>query len=187
MTPQTTTCYLYIKLTYIINGYWTSDWIASVNPLILLTEHCFSTRLSVFYMFHPVMFLGVSHNIRDCLYLFEVKLSFQEVSVHFFFSLVYSTKLITKSLRPMLSEAKRTRKIASFHSHNGLSNNVISRKPLIFSIWSIEQKMFLFDHIIDIRDENGWPGPAMTLFDELFLNHFKRYKLKIKTSFSYRF
>ena len=36
----------------------------------------------------------------------------------------------------------------------------ISRKLLIFSIWSMEQKMFLFEHMIDIRDEPARPDPA---------------------------
>ena len=34
---------------------------------------------------------------------------------------------------------------------------------------------FLFEHIIDIRDEPARPGPAVTLFDALFLSQFKRY------------
>ena len=37
---------------------------------------------------------------------------------------------------------------------------MIPWKLLIFFIWPIEQKMFLFDHIIDIGDEPARPGPT---------------------------
>ena len=42
---------------------------------------------------------------------------------------------------------------ASFHSHMELSSNAIFRKLLKFSMWSTEQKMFIFQYTIDIRDE----------------------------------
>ena len=58
------------------------------------------------------------------------------------------------------SDAERACKRASFHSHMGLLNNVISCKLLIFSIWSIEQKILLFEHIIDIRDDPARPASA---------------------------
>ena len=32
-------------------------------------------------------------------------------------------------------------------------------------LWLIEQKMFLYDHIIDIREERVLPGTENTLFD----------------------
>ena len=56
----------------------------------------------------------------------------------------------------------------------GFSNSAISRKLLIFSIWLRERKYFIFDHIIDIRDEPAQPihvrpDPTITLFDGLFL------------------
>ena len=57
-----------------------------------------------------------------------------------------------------LSEKKRARKKASFHNHMGVSNNAISRKPLIFLIWSIEQKIFIFEDLVDIRDEPARRG-----------------------------
>ena len=31
------------------------------------------------------------------------------------------------------------------------------RNYWFFSIWSLEHKLFIFEHIIDIRDEPGWP------------------------------
>ena len=39
--------------------------------------------------------------------------------------------------------------------------------------------MFLFDHLVDIRDELARPGPVVTLYDGLFLSNLKRYKLEI--------
>ena len=61
-------------------------------------------------------------------------------------------------LRVTRSEAERTRKRASLHSHMGLLNNAISRKLLIFPLWSMEQIFVLFDDIIDIRDVLAQPG-----------------------------
>ena len=48
-----------------------------------------------------------------------------------------------------------------------------------FSVWLREQKMFLFEHVIDIRDAPTRPGPArpdqaMTLIEGLFLTQLKR-------------
>ena len=34
-------------------------------------------------------------------------------------------------------------------------------------------------HIIDIRDEPARLGPAVTLFDALFLSQFKKYQIEI--------
>ena len=81
----------------------------------------------------------------------------------------------------MANDGERARKRASFHSDMGLSNNAISRKLLIFSVWSIEQKMFIFEHMIDICDEPAGHGPAVTLFDALFLSQFERYSFEILT------
>ena len=50
----------------------------------------------------------------------------------------------------------------------------------------MEQKMFVFDHIIDIRDELARPGSAMALFNGLFLKNFRSYKLDILTQFGHR-
>ena len=47
----------------------------------------------------------------------------------------------------------------------------------------MEQKTFVFDHIIDIRDELARPGLAMARFDALFLKNFRSYKLQILTQF----
>ena len=47
------------------------------------------------------------------------------------------------------------------------------------ALWT--KKKFLFGHIVDVRDEPARAGPAMTLFDVLFLNQFRRYKLGILT------
>ena len=57
------------------------------------------------------------------------------------------------------SKASSTRE-QFFHSHMGLSNNPISGKLLVFSTWSMEQKMFIFQHKIDIRDEPARLGPT---------------------------
>ena len=43
--------------------------------------------------------------------------------------------------------------------------------------------MFLFDHIINIRDKLTRPLPTVTLFDGLFLSQIGRYKLEILSQF----
>ena len=75
---------------------------------------------------------------------------------------------------------------ASLHSHIGNQNNVISWKLLTFSVLLIDQEMFLFDDLIDIRGEparpcptrpdSTRPDPVLTLFDGLFLSQLNRYK-----------
>ena len=65
----------------------------------------------------------------------------------------------------------------------GPSNNAISWKLLIFSIWPIEQEMFIFDQTIDICDELAPPGPAVTLFDAVFHSQFKKYKFEFLIQF----
>ena len=46
----------------------------------------------------------------------------------------------------------------SFHSHMGVSNNVISLKLLNFSIWLME---LFFYHVFDVRDEPAQPSPTL--------------------------
>ena len=82
------------------------------------------------------------------------------------------------------SDAERARKRAYFHSHMGLSKNVFPRNLLIFSIRSIEQKMFIFDHTIDSCDEQA---RAVTLFDAYFSVSSKDTKFEILTQFGYQF
>ena len=43
---------------------------------------------------------------------------------------------------------------------------------IFFSIWHMEQKMFQFDHIIDIRDVLARSGSAETQFDVSLLGQF---------------
>ena len=52
-------------------------------------------------------------------------------------------------------------------SYSTMPMNRISWKLLISSIWLMEEKMFHFDHIIDIRDEPAKLGPARTILDGL--------------------
>ena len=40
----------------------------------------------------------------------------------------------------------------------------------------MEQKVHIFDHIIDVRDE-----PPVMLLDGLFMQQFKKYELEIST------
>ena len=68
----------------------------------------------------------------------------------------------------------------------GKQNNIITREILILAMWFIEQKVITFRFGTDIRDEPAQPeparpGPAMTLFDGLFLKCVKRYKHKTFT------
>ena len=44
---------------------------------------------------------------------------------------------------------------------------MISRKLLNFSIWLMDEKVFNFGHIIDIRDEPARPDAAMKLYDDI--------------------
>ena len=68
-------------------------------------------------------------------------------------------------------EAKRrSTKRASFYSHMGKQNSIITREILILAMCFIEQKVILFRCEIDIRDES-----ARTLSDSLFLKYIKRY------------
>ena len=53
----------------------------------------------------------------------------------------------------------------------GLTNNEgISETNDFLSIRFVEEKMFIFEHIIVMRDEPARPGPAVALFDALFLS-----------------
>ena len=54
----------------------------------------------------------------------------------------------------------------TFKQHNSLHPKVF------FSIWLIEQKKILFEHINDIRDE-----PAVSLFNGLLINESIRYEI----------
>ena len=86
-------------------------------------------------------------------------------------------------LRATQSEPKRA------HNREFLSTVILEIKTtqyfgdfLFFSKLFIEKGMFLFYHIIEIRDEPAKHGP----FDWLFLSQFKRYKLEILTLCGYR-
>ena len=65
------------------------------------------------------------------------------------------------------TERARIRKFFFFHSHMGNQKNVVSRKLLIFSILLMEQKMFLFDNVIEISDEPARPGQTRPATDAL--------------------
>ena len=73
------------------------------------------------------------------------------------------TKLI--SLRAKPSEARRARRAKTLFARReslvygyGKKNKRISQKLSILAIWFIEQKTFLFTHIIEIRDEPARPA-----------------------------
>ena len=67
------------------------------------------------------------------------------------------------------------------HSHMGKQNNIITREKLILAMWFMKQKVIIFRCRIDIHDEPVRPGPAMTLFDGLFLKSVERYEIETYT------
>ena len=40
----------------------------------------------------------------------------------------------------------------------GITNNMISQELMLFEAWSIKQELFVFNYLINIRDEAGWLG-----------------------------
>ena len=69
----------------------------------------------------------------------------------------------------ILSDVKqaRSRKLLSTVLYE-ISNDMISRYLLIFGVWGMEQKVLIFDHAIDVRDE-----PFMNILTTYFYEKFK--------------
>ena len=77
--------------------------------------------------------------------------------------------------------SRRSTERASFYSHMGEENNNITHEILILVIWFIEQKVIIFPCRNNIRDEPAPPGPAMTLFDALYIRSYGSYGLGTTT------
>ena len=86
----------------------------------------------------------------------------------------------------IISERRRETQRASFYSHVGKQNNIITREILILAMWFRDQKVIISRCRTDIRDEPvrpdpTLPGPAVRLFEGLFHRCVKRYELETLT------
>ena len=75
---------------------------------------------------------------------------------------------LTKKIKIISERRRETRRLASrwsmqkasFYSHMGKQNNIITREKLILATWSIEQKVIVSWCRTDICDELARPEPA---------------------------
>ena len=62
-----------------------------------------------------------------------------------------------------------------------IRHHSISQELFVFEARNIEQKKFVCDHKIDIRDEPAQSSSAIALFDGLLLRKLERYEVLIFT------
>ena len=115
-------------------------------------------------------YLAKKHFETLCLYVFKCWAYF----------LFYDKNIIGEWRRETRREtSRRSMQRASFFSLMGKQNNIITREILILAMWFI----FFDVKLISVMNQPGptRPGPAMTLFDGLFLKLVKRYELESST------
>ena len=87
------------------------------------------------------------------------------------------TCILTQKIKMLLASEMQFRAFLHIHVWEFQQHDI--SKLLIFEAWSIQPKIHNFNQLIDICDEQVKPGPAMRLFNSLFLKQRLRYELQI--------